>query len=363
VFIHSNIYANDLRVFYAGFAFIGDNVNIEKNYPHSFSISKEPDSRNREISMLEVVLRTMVSRQKINNFNLIIGKPGDLNMGEGISVAFALDNETVAIEQIGSDYKIVIDLGAQVLFFDFNKMKVVGCYPIAIQLVDVSDSRPDDILIRNRIRELFVGNRYNINIFDEFAKRLKNIKVRENIDARIRVMNVTVEEKALPFLPEIYRTNLNNCRTFLAQNFSKFLSNNQDISVLPYTKGYAIGNKMAARFSNGEIYNLEIPEADYEIDLTLRGFKKVKYDETKAAASWIYGAYIKLKIFSSFDYKIFLDEKFKNGATKIIPIVQKNVCDWPAFQESLFVLFDKLTKEFSTEKKYKSMNKILERCK
>jgi len=361
VFIHSGTHANDLRVFYAGFAFIGDNVNIETNYPHSFSISKELDNRN--LPTLEGVLRKMVSRQKTNNFNLVINKLGNLDKGEGVSVAFALDNETVAIEQLGSYYKIVIDLGAQVLFFDFKGMKVIGSYPIAIQLIDVSDSRPDDILIRDRIRELLVGDKYNINIFDEFAKRLKNIKIKPKFKNSIQVTNVTVEEKALPFLPEVYRTSLNNCRTFLAQNFSKFLSNNQDISVLPYTKGYAIGNKMAARFSNGEIYNFEIPEAQYEIDLTLRGFKKVKYDETKAATSWIYGAYINLKIFQPLLNKIYIDEKFNNGATKIVPIVQKNIYDWPAFQESLFVLFDKLTKEFSTKKKYKSINKILERCK
>jgi hypothetical protein len=355
VFIHSSLHANDLRVFYAGFAFIGDNVNIEKNYPYSFSISQKLD--------MEVVLRTMVSRQKINNFNLIISELGNLDKGEGIAVAFALDNETVAIEQLGSYYKILIDLGAQALFFDFNGMKVIGSYPIAIQLIDVSESKPDDILIRERIRELFVGNKYNINIFNEFAKRLKNIKIKPKFKNSIQITNVTVEEKASAFLPEVYQNNLNNCRTFLAQNFTKFLSNNQDISVLPYTKGYAIGNKMVARFSNGKIYNLEIPEAQYEIDLTLRGFKKVKYDETKSATSWIYGAYINLKLFQPLLNKIYIDEKIKNGATKIVPIVQKNVCDWPAFQESLFVLFDKLTKEFSTEKKYESIKNILARCK
>ena len=108
---------------------------------------------------------------------------------------------------------------------------------------------------------------------------------------------------------------------------------------------------------------LEIPEAQFLIDLTLRGFKKVKFDEKKAGSSWIYGVYIKLKIFEPLLRKYYIDEKFKHGATKIIPASQKNVADWPAFQESLFVLFDSLTKSFSTERKFKSVKKVLEKCK
>ena len=364
VFIHSGVQANDLRVFYAGFAFIGDNVNITKNYPHALAISKEKDS---EDLLLEKVLREKVKNQNMNNFKLIIGELGNLEEGEGISVAFALDNETVAIEQIGSYYKIVIDLGAQVLFFDFKEMKVIGCYPVAIQLIDVSESKPADILIKNRIRELFIGNKYEINIFDEFVKRLKDIEIKPKFKNSIKVSNVTIEEKALPFLPTIYiddkDPNKNNIKTLLAQNFSKFLSSNQEISVLPYTKGSAIGDKMSARFANGEVYMLEIPEAQFLIDLTLRGFKKVKFDEKKAGSSWIYGVYIKLKIFEPLLQKYYIDEKFKHGATKIIPASQKNVADWPAFQESLFVLFDSLTKSFSTERKFKSVKKVLEKCK
>jgi hypothetical protein len=108
---------------------------------------------------------------------------------------------------------------------------------------------------------------------------------------------------------------------------------------------------------------LEIPQAEYEANLTLRGFKKVMYDQKKSASSWIYGVYIKLKIHQPLLGKSYIDEKFKNGATKIVPTAQENIEDWPAFQESLFVLFDSMTKQFSTERKYKSVKKLLEKCK
>ena len=360
-FTHSGVQASDIRVFYAGFAFVGDYKNIRENYPHSFKISeqKNPDKS----CVLESALFSRVSKQTNDNFKLICDQLGNLDQGEAISVAFALDNETVAVEKIGSDYKIVIDMGAQILFFDFKSMKVIGCYPIAIQLIDVSETQPDKDLIQNRIRELYTGNKYNLNIFDEFAKRLKDIEIKPMFSHSIQVTDVIVEEKAIEFLPEVYQSDLYNFKVFLAQNFSKFLSNNQQISVLPYTKGHAIGNKMATRFSNGEVYTLEIPKAQFETELTLRGFKKVLYDEKKSASSWLYGAYIKFKIFQPLLGKVYIDEKFKNAATKIVPSTQQNVDDWPAFQESLFVLFDSLTKKFSTERKFKPVKGLLAKCK
>ncbi len=350
-----------LRVFYAGFAFISDNTNIATNFKHSLKLSEEMD--DDQVLLLEKELRSRVIRQRMRHFQLTINEHGDLDQGEGISVAFALDNETVAVEHIGTDYKIVIDLSAQILFFDFQAMKVIGCYPIAVQLIDASKQKPDDVYILERIRELYVGKRFKVNIFDEFANRLKDIEIKPKVRNSLQVGNVLIQDKALPFLPEAYRSNLPNTKTFLAQAFSKYLSSNQEVSILPYTKGYAIGNKMSARFANGEIYNLDIPEAQYQIDLTLRGFKKVLFAEQKVATTWIYGAYIDLKLFQPLLQKVYFDDHLKNGATKVVPAAQTTVEDWPAFQESLFVLFDSVTKKFSTDREYRSVNTILEACK
>jgi hypothetical protein len=361
--LNSTSFADQINVLYAGFAFIGDNKDIESNYPHSFAISKEKDEEGKLV--LEKVLREKVLVAIMINFNFIINELGNLNDGENVTVAFALSTETISIENICGKYKLVIDLGAQALFFDFKDMKVVGCYPIDLQLIDNLSTKPSEKYIRDRIRELFVSEKHKINIFDSFIEKLKSTKIKPNFSNSIQITNVIIEDKSLPFLPKIYQSDLNNCKTFIAQNFNKFLSNNQGVSVLPYTKGYAIGNKMAARFSNGEVYNLTIPEPQYEIELTLRGFKKVEFDSTKAEASWIYGSYINLKIFQPMLEKVYIDEKFKNGSTKLVPACQKpeDVDDWPAFQDSLFFLFDKVTKEFSTEKEFKPVSKILERCK
>ena len=360
---HSIAFANDLPVFYAGFAFVGNAADIQKNYHHTWVISNEKDREGGLI--LEKVLRDKVIGATFGNIKLIIDQLGDLNKGEGISVAFAFYNETVAVEKICDKYKVVIDLGAQALFFDFNEKKIIGCYPIDFQLIDNLSCEPKETYIRNCIRDLFVSEKYKINIFNSFVDRLKQIEINPKFSSSIQVTDVIIEDRAIAFLPQHLKSSPVNCKTYIAQNFSKFLSNNQGVSVLPYTKGAAIGNKMAARFANGTVYNLKIPDPQYEIDLTLRGFKKVEGDSTNIESAWIYGAYINLKVFQPLLGKVYIDEQFKNGSAKRVPACQSlaDIDDWPAFQDSLFYLFDKLTKEFATEKKFKPVKKILERCK
>jgi len=352
--------SDNLRVFYAGFAFICDQKNIEANYPYSLKLSEIKEDK---ISVLDNSLRKIFGNLEVKNFQLVTDKQGNLDENDGLSVAFALDNEMITVEKIEGGFKIVIDLGAQVLFFDFRGKKVIACYPIDIQLIDFSKEKPDNESISERVKHLFLDNKYGINIFNVFVERLKDIEIKPKFKNSVQVGNVIIEEKAVPFLPEAYRSDMKNIKNVLAQNFSKFLSNNQNISVLPYTKGHAIGKKMSARFANGEIFILEIPEAQYEFDITLRGFKKLKFAEEKSATSWVYGVYTNIKFYQPLLQKVYLDEKLKNGATKIVPAGHGKVKDWPAFEASLFKLFDNVTREFSTERKYKAVNTILEKCK
>ena len=350
------------RIFYAGFAFISDYENIGQNFKHSFRLSRERESGSG-LPVLENALRSRMSHVKTGNMSVVVSELGQMNKGEGLAMAFALDNETVSIEKIRENYKLVIDLGAQILFFDFDGMKVIGAYPIAIQFIDILTHRPSDKEISQRIRDLYLSRRHNLNIFDEFKKRLATIFIKPKFSSSIGVSKVWVEERAYPFLPPGYRKNSDSLNTFLAQHFSKYLSSNQSVSILPYSKGHAIGKKMAARFSDGRVYMLKIPEADYEIELTLRGFKKKRHDQTTIGSSWLYGAYIRLKIWEPLLPKVYMDKELVYAVTKIVPATQTMVSDWPAYQEALFSLFDSFTKEVSTQKIYKPVKEVLVKCK
>jgi hypothetical protein len=123
------------------------------------------------------------------------------------------------------------------------------------------------------------------------------------------------------------------------------------VSLLPYTKGEAIGSKMALRFSNGDTVNLNIPEPDFVLDLTVRGFKKIKAGENRAKIAWVYGSFVRVTLKQPDFDRVYFDIPFKFTVVKEVPVTQKSVDDWSAFQESLFAFFSDFSRQVSDPSK------------
>ena len=149
------------------------------------------------------------------------------------------------------------------------------------------------------------------------------------------------------------------------------------VAVLPYTTGEAIGKKMAARFANQEIYILEIPKADFAVNVRVRGFKKVMLGENRVETAWAYGTFAVITLEEPEFAKRHLDDEFKYAAVKRVPRSKTIVDDWSAYQESLFMLFDQVTRQFAApssewvrkwaagdgaELRLADAGKIIERC-
>ena len=351
--------ADSLPVQLAGFAFRGDFNQIKKNYPFVYNLSEEKLANGQ--GLLDKALCDRLKNVPLKNAHFIEGAFSKLSDG-ALTLACCLDNEMITVEENEKGYKIVIDLGAQLLLFDYASFKLIACYPFTIELIDFSETKPSDKVFKDRIRALLLTDKYKMNLFGECAELLKNVQLQKFYGGSIKVTDVVIEDRALPFLPERFSSNISNFENFVAQGFGKFLSKNQSVSILPYTKGYAIGNKMALRFSNAKVYQLQIPEPQFAVKLTIRGFKKVMTDKRAAGSCWVYGSYTHISILQPLLGKTYLDEKVKNGVTKIIPAMQKTVEDWPVFQESLMMLFDKITKSFTNESKYKGVKEVCGRC-
>ena len=366
------IAADKIDVYYAGVSFIGNYADNQRLYPYSTALSNELNEDGLPVLEQELLKRIRVIDRPDVNF--LIGELGDTRTGNAITMAFAVDWENVSIEQISGLYKIVIDLHVQILLFDYSTQKIIGSYPVALQVRDVSETEPTSEKIFSIIRSLYIGNDFGINIFDAFAKRLIEVPIQASVGSFLRVNNVILEDKAIIHIPENETNSQSAFQTLVAQSFGKYLSLNQNVSLLPYTKGEAIGSKMTMSFSNGDIYNLSIPSPDYGIDLIVRGFKKVKAGENHAKVSWVYGSYVRIKVEQPDTKKIYMNIPFVNAAIKEVPISQTVVDDWSAFQESLFSFFDqfsrqvskpdkkwlkKATKEKDAKKQFSEFNKIL----
>jgi hypothetical protein len=355
--LSSAIWAAPQKVYFAGFAFLSEQANIENEYRFSKKIWELKDN---EQPLIDKHINKKLANFSNSNLEIIINDLGDHQSADSLSLALALDWEDVCVERLAPEqYKIVLNLHGQILVFDFNSKKIVATYPFGVRVNDATQTEPDETHLYNLFHRLYFENIVNINFLDEFIKRLQNINIKESSDQRIKITEVTIGNKSYSYMPQKVKDDLSAYKTFVAQQFSSFLSANQDIAVLPYTgkneqeehiaKGQAIMGKMALCFANATVLNLTIPEADIPIKIEIRGFKKVKMDENHTGCSWVYGSFIRFTVLDPFEDPI-VNAKFKYAAVKIIPASQTEVTiesDWSAFEESLLSLFNELTQQIT----------------
>jgi len=118
--------------------------------------------------------------------------------------------------------------------------------------------------------------------------------------------------------------------------------------LVPYNEGESLGKTMKLVFVNTDtIFNILLPKPDFNIELTIRGFKKVKAKESDISDLYLYGSYINLKILQPELNKIYLDDKFKKSHQVKIPKNIKNIKDWRKFYFSTVKLFEEVTEQFS----------------
>jgi hypothetical protein len=330
-----------MEIFYAGVSYLGDSQYIENSYPYISRINQQENGQ----FILDKLTRDVVNNTKIQNFTINTSDLADLNNESQLTMTLAISSETTSVEEIDNSYRLWIQVLAQVFVFNFKKMQIVANEPIALSYVEVYPEPPTDELILSIFKKQFFSNQTS-GVLQEFSKALTRLKPNFGIKNTIQVTSVSLGEKARQAIPP--NLTPQQVQQKIGESFTQFLSSNQEITMLPFVKGYAIGNKLAGKFLDGRVYTLEIPEPDYAIDLDITHFIKKKYDEKAAGTSWIYIARGQFKFYEPLSGQTIFDEYLFNGITKVIPVSQQNVNEWPVYQESLFLLFDNFTKEIST---------------
>lgn len=335
-----------VEVYYAGFSYLGESQQIEASFPYSHKLNAFVEGA----PAFDRELRTKLANGSYK-FDMHTAKLADLNNEDAVSFTFALQNETTSVEKIGDLYKVLIQLEGQLLFFDFNTMSVVSSFPIYVQYNDVSEEQPTAEYITQQYQRVYF-ERIDVNIFDLAIKRLQEITLKQRYNNYIQVVNSSLSDKAFSHSPEQSSNERKRLAQYYAQSFSQFMSANQHISVLPYIKGHAIGNKLAGRYANGEVYTLQLPEPDYAVDIEVLAFKRKLFSKESGGSSYIYAAQADFNFYQPLSGRSYFNSKLFNGATKVIPASQTSVDHWAAYSESLMLLFDKFTVQMSnpTEK-------------
>ena len=335
------------KLYYAGIAYMGNESAKDVLYKYSSRLIEDED---------RFLQQTLINRLRdINNesFEIVFDEFVDYKKSDALTLAIAIEYENVSTEKIGSDYKADIDLRVNILIFDHREMKVVSTYPIAVQLRDAFRSKPSEEELKKTVGELYFDNKLKVNIFDEVVRRLSSLDLKHNYSNTIKVSKVTITDQSKSNIPNIASSgDEENYEVFLAQMFSAYLSKNQNVSVLPYTKGHAIGKRMTGRLANGDAFNLAIPEETYSIELDLFKLKKANLTSNEYKSVWGYASYFRVRLLIPGYDEALMDAKFRGLVKKSILLSSPHtVEDWSIYKESMYRLFDGLTKNISKRDK------------
>ena len=334
------------------------------------------DRTNGQSIIDKMLLKTT---KKINNksfelsFDLL--KDGLSEKDQNVLV-LALDNESIDFITIEGDNLTRTDiiLSFQVIFFNTKNNSLNASIPIEVSKV-LNSSQP---LSKNQIiSEL--KNMYENEVMEYFLQLVNNFKLKNKYNNRIGITKVVFEENAENFIHQ--NTEINDIfkKNKFAKNLSSLLSFNNNIAIVPYSQDRTSSTIML-KFQNST-REIKLPNPDYHIHLTIRGFKNILFKEGNIDEQWIYGSYVKIKIFQPDLEKVYFDEKLKNGlnvefskrSTK-----NKDSFEWIFFIDSLKILFDNFSKQTveidkkwlksasknkKINKSFKELVKIYEKCK
>jgi hypothetical protein len=329
-------------VAFAGFAYSGDDQS---------SIQRFPYSKKFETSLGAAGINGLLQKALPNvqpaNYKLTARIDELAGRDQAVAVALVVTNETVTAEQIGAIYKLFVHVRGQAMFFDFKSMTVLRAYPFSFAYLDALSAAPSESQKVAAISKVYLGAGGKPGVLDRFYAALTQATVPDNVSLFVQVSNVIIGDEARTEFPAQYGNGV--AETWVADTFAEAIAGKMGIPMLPYNKGYAIGNVMSLTVADGTVFNLKLPKPDYEFTVDISKLRKVVFEEKAAGKSLIYGAYASVKLEEPLSARTYMNESFKNGEVKVVPASQVNTEDFPAFQDSMRGLFTKLSSAVAGE--------------
>lgn len=327
---------------YAGIAYLGDYQYVEENYSLTRWLNGEDAALDR--ALLSKLQATPPEHMDLR-FEL-----ADLNNSESRVLAIAVENERVSAELFDINgvihTKLIVEISLQLLFYDFDSMSLTDNYPVSVAINHLIAGRDPEIeqASRELAHSLYTGGDSGPGILDQITEMLRVLAPRESRGLRFQMASIDIAERVLPLLPE--NLTAEQFSQLVGQLFSAELSKQTQVDVLPYTRGYAIGNQLPGRFSNGGVFNLQLPEADYNFALTLKNLTK-----NEAQGNFVYGAQAGFEVSEPFSGKKYVNGDFRMGIYKLGSENSLSTDDWSAYEDVVFSLADELIEQLRAPSK------------
>jgi len=330
-----------VEVALAGFAYSGSASTIASRFPYSQRYEEARKAAGTPIG--PGLFRTLAAATPAHL--KIVSQIDELKgRDQALAAALVIGSETVSREQFGDRlHKLMVLIRGQTMFFDFKSMNVVRAYPISFAYIDLFDHAPTPDEIMARVKLVYEGANGKPGLLARFTHNVAQADIPAQVPRFLQVTNVSLKPEALDALPPSIKSEPGAAQTWAADLVSEALSTRTGVPIVPYAKGYAIGNVMSMRVSDGTVWELKLPKPDYEISVSFNGFKKVKFNEVQGGAtSFVYGAYADLNVVEPLGNKVYLSTALKNGETRLIPASQPYVDDFPHYYDAINQLFVKL---------------------
>ena len=389
ILILSINYVHGSYIQYSGISYISQNKDIKSIFPNSIKLE----------SSLRGLVYEHLSNNKSLNSELQLGVSETFRDGS-YSIIVALDNESISsiyLNRIGSDDKCqrTFSLSTQTIVFNTKEQQIVSIKPNAARRLHFDDPRDGNCDYRDkklellRFAEMFYGveiqkkdyESYLSQNEDEIIEMIKNKSlgsssyigkksvltnvINEILSANLNALSNTnffvgVDDVVLSkFVSDqmsgkkdtsenYYFTDPlfgdfqhQSYKVWVGQEFSKWFSDTFNYPLIPYVKGKALGNDIPLKFADSdEILNLRLPSLDFGFVIKVKGFKKVKLDESKLREAYAWAAFSSIE-FHNVGVKKLTEIDLKNVLTAEVN-KGDGVDDWDNFNTS----FNRIMKDY-----------------
>lgn len=338
---------DQVYVTYAGLALAGTAQTLTEQYPHLSQLQHQVQGQMRE------GIRTINPAYYQLNLDQLV----DRRRGYSVSMAMVIDDENTVIEQVNGLYKVVIEISAKAVVFDFDEEEkaIIAVYQLPIDsYVDVFEQPPTQAQLASmfQLRAYQAGD----SVVTRFLSMIEGINIKQKYAQEIGMGQVSFADKALPLLPDNWLNAQGqdasaDIKFALANRFAGFLSANQRVSVIP-TVDNSLG-VMALRFTGESLDTLlTLPEVDYTLDIHVRGFRKVTGQQNQVGRADLYASGIEVRLSHNQPGgpSVIFDQRLKSGVWKKVLQNQQLDSDWSYFEEALYLLFQQTSEGITTSR-------------
>lgn len=247
--------ADSLR--FAGVGYLGDAATVDSLFPLATTLERLADEGGQSLSS-----RLLIALRRA-------GVPVTVGLADrtGPALALAFDEEYRSVEAVqGMGFKIITTLSAQLLTIDFRDgfATVISALPSIVEYVDVQEARPGPSYtqrVADAILPAFMSDD-TTGQFALLARAFAALPTPGSAICRVQLGEVSFDSVTTRLASPRFGTDTTRLRAALAREATRTWVTAARQPLLP-SRSSQVQGQMQARFANGDIYRLRVPEPDY----------------------------------------------------------------------------------------------------